>query len=215
MRVEGQELNTTTERVEVYNNAIEEAISQYCIDHNLDKKDLYTMDQSRWNSVLMYIYQYAFKPVDTDKRQYNENSNINYSDTVLLQSVCNIYINLCYEYSKEISILGFSKLTGINPDTIYTWGKEDGLSRGTSEIYKNLNREREESLSVRLVSGKGNPVGILGILNRHYGWNMGQPRGQEQRQTAPSIPDMARKYGIDQADQRQIPKFPEIKETDN
>ena len=215
MRVDGQELNTTTERVEVYNNAIEEAISQYCIDHNLDKKDLYTMDQSRWNSVLMYIYQYAFKPVDTDKRQYNENSNINYSDTVLLQSVCNIYINLCYEYSKEISILGFSKLTGINPDTIYTWGKEDGLSRGTSEIYKNLNREREESLSVRLVSGKGNPVGILGILNRHYGWNMGQPRGQEQRQTAPSIPDMARKYGIDQADQRQIPKFPEIKETDN
>lgn len=215
MRVEGQELSTTTERVEVYNNAIEEAISQYCIDHNLDKKDLYTMDQSRWNSVLMYIYQYAFKPVDTDKRQYNENSNINYSDTELLQSVCNIYINLCYEYSKEISILGFSKLTGINPDTIYTWGKEDGLSRGTSEIYKNLNREREESLSVRLVSGKGNPVGILGILNRHYGWNMGQPRGQEQRHTAPSIPDMARKYGIDQSDQRQIPKFPEIKETDN
>ena len=215
MRVEGQELNTTAERVEVYNNAIEEAISQYCIDHNLDKKDLYTMDQSRWNSVLMYIYQYAFKPVDTDKRQYNENSNINYSDVDLLRSICNIYINLCYEYSKEISILGFSKLTGINPDTIYTWGKEDGLSRGTSDIYKNLNREREESLSVRLVSGKGNPVGILGILNRHYGWNMGQPRGQEQRQTAPSIPDMARKYGIDQADQRQIPKFPEIKETDN
>ena len=215
MRVEGQELNTTAERVEVYNNAIEEAISQYCIDHNLDKKDLYTMDQSRWNSVLMYIYQYAFKPVDTDKRQYNENSNINYSDVDLLRSVCNIYINLCYEYSKEISILGFSKLTGINPDTIYTWGKEDGLSRGTSDIYKNLNREREESLSVRLVSGKGNPVGILGILNRHYGWNMGQPRGQEQRQTVPSIPDMARKYGIDQADQRQIPKFPEIKETDN
>ena len=215
MRVEGQELNTTAEKVEVYNNAIEEAISQYCIDHNLDKKDLYTMDQSRWNSVLMYIYQYAFKPVDTDKRQYNENSNINYSDVDLLRSICNIYINLCYEYSKEISILGFSKLTGINPDTIYTWGKEDGLSRGTSDIYKNLNREREESLSVRLVSGKGNPVGILGILNRHYGWNMGQPRGQEQRQTAPSIPDMARKYGIDQADQRQIPKFPEIKETDN
>lgn len=215
MRVEGQELNTTAERVEVYNNAIEEAISQYCKDHNLDEKDLYTMDQSRWNSVLMYIYQYAFKPVDTDKRQYNENSNINYSDVDLLRSICNIYINLCYEYSKEISILGFSKLTGINPDTIYTWGKEDGLSRGTSDIYKNLNREREESLSVRLVSGKGNPVGILGILNRHYGWNMGQPRGQEQRQTAPSIPDMARKYGIDQADQRQIPKFPEIKETDN
>lgn len=208
-QAEVQAMGTTEEKTEVYNNAIEEAISQYCIDHNLDKKDLYTMDQSRWNSVLMYIYQYAFKPVDTDKRQYNEHSNINYSDVELLQSICNIYINLCYEYSKEISILGFSKLTGINPDTIYTWGKDAGLSRGTSEIYKNLNREREESLSVRLVSGKGNPVGILGILNRHYGWNMGQPRGQDSRQKAPDLPGMERKYLAQQPDQieeREPPK---------
>lgn len=204
-QTEAQTMGATEERIEVYNNAIEEAISQYCIDHNLDKKDLYTMDQSRWNSVLMYIYQYAFKPIDTDKRRYNENSNINYSDIELLKSVCNIYINLCYEYSKEISILGFSKLTGINPDTIYTWGKEDGLSRGTSDIYKNLSREREESLSVRLVSGKGNPVGILGILNRHYGWNMGQPRGQDSRQKAPDLPGMERKY-LGSSEKPAIPK---------
>lgn len=207
-QAEAQTMGTTEEKTEVYNNAIEEAISQYCIDHNLEQKDLYTMDQSRWNSVLMYIYQYAFKPVDTDKRQYNEHSNINYSDIDLLKSVCNIYINLCYEYSKEISILGFSKLTGINPDTIYTWGKDEGLSRGTSDIYKNLNREREESLSVRLVSGKGNPVGILGILNRHYGWNMGQPRGQDSRQKAPDLPGLERKYLEQQRDQGQKPELP-------
>lgn len=207
-QTEAQAMGTTEEKTEVYNNAIEEAISQYCIDHNLDQKDLYAMDQSRWNSVLMYIYQYAFKPVNTDKRQYNENSNINYSDIDLLKSVCNIYINLCYEYSKEISILGFSKLTGINPDTIYTWGKDEGLSRGTSDIYKNLNREREESLSVRLVSGKGNPVGILGILNRHYGWNMGQPRGQDSRQKAPDLPGLERKYLEQPADQGQKPELP-------
>ena len=207
-KVEAQEMGTTEEKTEVYNNAIEEAIAQYCMDHSLEQKDLYAMDQSRWNSVLMYIYQYAFKPVNTDKRQYNEHSNINYSDIDLLKSVCNIYINLCYEYSKEISILGFSKLTGINPDTIYTWGKEDGLSRGTSEIYKNLNREREESLSVRLVSGRGNPVGILGILNRHYGWNMGQPRGQDSRQKAPDLPGLERKYLEQQTDQGQKPELP-------
>ena len=207
-QTEAQTMGTTEEKTEVYNNAIEEAISQYCINHNLEQKDLYAMDQSRWNSVLMYIYQYAFKPVNTDKRQYNEHSNINYSDIDLLKSVCNIYINLCYEYSKEISILGFSKLTGINPDTIYTWGKDEGLSRGTSEIYKNLNREREESLSVRLVSGRGNPVGILGILNRHYGWNMGQPRGQDSRQKAPDLPGLERKYLEQQTDQGQKPELP-------
>ena len=85
--------------------------------------------------------------------------------------------------------------TGINPDTIYTWGNEEGnVSRGTSEIYRKLNREREESLSARLFSNKGNPVGILGILNRHYGWNMGQPRGAEQKQKTPDLPGMERKY---------------------
>ena len=209
-RAEGQEINTTEQKVEVYNNRIEESIANYCIDHNLKEKDLYTMDQSRWNSVLLYVYKQVFKPCNTDTaRRYNENSNIDYSDIELLKSICNIYIDLCYEYSKEVSILGFSKLTGINPDTIYTWGKDGGTERGTSEIYKNLNREREESLSVRLVSGKGNPVGILGILNRHYGWNMGQPRGQDARQKAPDVPQIAERYGVEIAEKDQIAQLPD------
>lgn len=209
-RAEGQEVNTTEQKVEVYNNRIEESIANYCIDHSLKEKDLYTIDQSRWNSVLLYVYKQVFKPCNTDTvRRYNENSNIDYSDIELLKSICNIYIDLCYEYSKEVSILGFSKLTGINPDTIYTWGKDGGTERGTSDIYKNLNREREESLSVRLVSGKGNPVGILGILNRHYGWNMGQPRGQEARQKAPDIPQIAERYGVGIAEKDQIAQLPD------
>lgn len=185
----------TMDSVEVYENNIAEAISQYCIDHKIKPADLYTIDQSRWNSVLMYIYKYTFKPLNTDKKRYNENSNIDYGNIDLLNNICDVYISLCFEYSKEVSILGFSKLTGINPDTIYTWGNEEGnVSRGTSEIYRKLNREREESLSARLFSNKGNPVGILGILNRHYGWNMGQPRGQDSKQKAPDLPGIERKY---------------------
>lgn len=204
-RVEAEEVNTTEQKIEVYNNRIEESIANYCIDHELKQKDLYTIDQSRWNSVLLYVYRQVFMPCRTDTvRRYNEHSNIDYSDTELLNSVCNIYINLCYEYSKEVSIMGFSKLTGINVDTIYEWAKERSSARGSSEIAKRLNAEREESLSNKLASGKGNPVGILGILNRHYGWNMGQPRGQEQRQKAPDVPHIADKYGVGD-EERQIP----------
>ena len=39
-------------------------------------------------------------------------------------------------------------------------------------MYKKLSQFREESLSNKLVTGKQNPVGILGVLNRHYQWNM-------------------------------------------
>lgn len=212
-----QTMDTTANKLEVYSDSIEESISNYCIDHNLKTEDLYKIDQSRWNSVLLYVYRQVFKPTpdNNPNYRYNGKSNIDYSDKELLNSICDIYINLCYEYSKEVSIMGFSKLTGISVDTIYEWLNEGTVERGSSEVAKKLNAEREESLSVRLVSGKGNPVGILGILNRHYGWNMGQPRGQEQRQTAPSIPDMARKYGVEQADRRQLPQFPEMKESDN
>lgn len=211
-RAEGQELNTTEQKVEVYNNRIEESIANYCIDHSLKEKDLYTIDQSRWNSVLLYVYKQVFKPnKEKDNRvyRYNEKSNIDYSIKELLDEICDIYINLCYEYSKEVSIMGFSKLTGIPKETIYEWCNNEGSARGSSDIAKRLSDEREESLSDKLASGKGNPVGILGILNRHYGWNMGQPRGQEARQKAPDIPQIAERYGVGIAEKDQIAQLPD------
>ena len=207
-----QEINTTDQKVEVYNNRIEESIANYCIDHNLDHEDLYKIDQSRWNSVLLYVYKQVFKPnKEKDNRvyRYNEKSNIDYSNKQLIDDICDIYINLCYEYSKEVSIMGFSKLTGISLDTIYEWLNGGDSARGSSEVVKRLSREREESLSDKLASGKGNPVGILGILNRHYGWNMGQPRGPEQRQKAPDVPGIAKKYGVDPDQNSMIEEKPD------
>ena len=210
--IEIQELNTTEQKVEVYANDIELYLDQYCIEHGIKNNDLYKIDQSRWNSVLLYIYKHVFKPTPNNNPnyRYNGKSNIDYSNKELLEYICDIYINMCYEYSKEVSIMGFSKLTGITVETLYEWLRNGGeVERGSSEVAKKLNAEREESLSVRLVSGKGNPVGILGILNRHYGWNMGQPRGQEQKQQAPNIPQMEQKYLQNHEDKPQLPQFPE------
>ena len=210
--VDAQELNTTEQKVEVYANDIELYLDQYCIEHGIKNNDLYKIDQSRWNSVLLYIYKHVFKPTPNNNPnyRYNGKSNIDYSNKELLDNVCDIYINLCYEYSKEVSIMGFSKLTGIHKDTLYTWLNDGDAGLGSSDLAQKLSEEREESLSVRLVSGKGNPVGILGILNRHYGWNMGQPRGQEQKQQAPNIPQMEQKYLQNQEDKPQLPQFPAL-----
>ena len=213
--VEGQEMNTTEEKTEVYTDSIQEAISSYCIDHDIDIQEIYKFDQQRWNSVLLYIYRYTFKPSKNDgvTRRYNEKSNIDYSDRELIDNICDIYISLCYEYSKEVSVMGFNKMTGISVDTLYQWLNSSETERGSSEVTKKLQAEREESLSNKLASGKGNPVGILGILNRHYGWNMGQPRGQNTAQKAPDLPGMAQKYleaGQEQQkgpEQKQLPKI--------
>ena len=180
--------------VEVCENAVSEYLQEYIDTHNIE--DMHREPQSRWNSALMYINKYYFKlhpEVLTTPGTVSNSYNLD-----AVNSVCDIYINLCYEYDKEISILGFSKLTGINQDTFYDWGNQSSRpSSSACEIYKKLSREREESLSNMLISGKRNPVGLLGALNRHYGWNMGQPRGAtgEQKQ---SIEQIQERYKVEQ-----------------
>ena len=88
-------------------------------------------------------------------------------------------------YDKEVSIIGFSTMTGIDEGVIYDWGNgSTKLSTASIQIYKKLNEFREESLSNKLVTGKQNPVGVLGVLNRHYAWNMpGVSREQANKNT--------------------------------
>lgn len=162
-RVEAQELNTTEEKTEVYTDSIQESIANYCIDHDIEIKDIYTFDQQRWNSVLLYIYKQVFKPCKKDgvTRRYNEKSNIDYSNKELLENVCNIYISMCYEYSKEVSVLGFSKMTGITLDTLYQWLNNPEVERGSSEIVKNLQVEREESLPPKQEIAGSTPVSAI------------------------------------------------------
>jgi hypothetical protein len=164
----------TENGTEVYENGIYLYLDQYIEEHNVE--DMHKEPQSRWNAALLYINKNLFKLHPEILKSENRVSNT--YDINIINTICDIYIELCYEYDKEVSILGFCKLTGIVQDTIYQWGNETTrLGSSASEIYKKLSTEREESLSNMLISGKRNPVGLLGALNRHYGWNMGQPRG--------------------------------------
>ena len=164
----------TENGTEVYENGIYLYLDQYIEEHNIE--DMHKEPQSRWNAALLYINKNLFKLHPEILKSENRVSNT--YDINIINTICDIYIELCYEYDKEVSILGFCKLTGMVQDTIYQWGNETTrLGSSASEIYKKLSTEREESLSNMLISGKRNPVGLLGALNRHYGWNMGQPRG--------------------------------------
>ena len=74
-------------------------------------------------------------------------------------------------YEKEISVVGYCLLTGIKQDTIYDWAKgSTKLSQVSRDIPKKLFQFREESLSNKLVTGKRNPVGVIAVLNRQFGW---------------------------------------------
>ena len=164
--------------IEVFENDIAMYLSMFCEEQGID--DMKKESQSVWNGALRYIRRHVFNNKDVLKEPnniYNINnsiaSNYNMYNYELVNNICDIYIDLCFINDKEVSILGFSNLTGIDNETINVWGNNDSkLSTLSFGIYKKLSQFREESLSNKLVTGKQNPVGILGVLNRHYQWNM-------------------------------------------
>ena len=186
--------------IEVFENDIQLYLSMFCEENGIE--DMAKEPQSRWNSCLHYIYKHVFANgcLKQSNNIYNINNNIpsNYNsyDYDMVLKVLDIYIfDMCMRYDKDVRIIGFSTLTGIDESVIYDWGNgESGkLSSLSSKIYKKLSQFREESLSNKLVTGKQNPVGILGVLNRHYQWNMpGVSREQANKHalTAAELPKL-------------------------
>lgn len=165
------------EKIEVFENDITMYLHLFCEEQGID--DLKKESQSVWNGCMRFIRKHVFNDKKLKATELIKNdaiptgkSNYNAYDYGLVNGICDIYIDLCCCYDKEISQMGFHNLTGIHLDTLNQWRNEQvTLSPITTEIWKKLNCFREESLSNKLTSGK-NPVGTLAILNHHYQWNM-------------------------------------------
>lgn len=183
---------------EVFENDIQMYLTMFCEDKGIE--DIKAESQSVWNGALRYIRKHVFGCPDILKSKdniniYNNNipSNFNAYNYEIVNSVCDIYIDLCFVNDKEVSIIGFSNLTGIDAETIRLWGNEDRLSSTSFAVYKKLFDFREESLSNKLVTGRQNPVGVLGVLNRHYAWNMPgvrEDKGSKKVLTAAELPKL-------------------------
>ena len=194
--------------IEVFENDIQMYLTMFCEENGIE--DMKKESQSVWNAALMYIKRHVFNnnsvlKSSTPLSGYNNNnynnqysnlnnSNCNSYNIDIVNSICDYYIYLCMMYDKEVSVIGFCNLTGISQDCIYAWANNTReLSTSGNEVYKKLNQFREESLSNKLVTGKQNPVGILGVLNRHYQWNMpGVSREQSNKHalTASELPKL-------------------------
>lgn len=187
------------QKVEVFENDVDLYLKLFCEEQNIE--DLKAESQSVWNAALMYVKRHVFSTSDILKSSNNiinnnsiMDSNYNQYNYDLVDSVCDYYIYLCMRYDKEVSAIGFSLLTGIGRYTIATW--RDGrnkLSTKSLDIAKKIYDYREESLSNKLVTGKQNPVGVLGVLNRHYAWNLpgvSKERTSERALTAAELPKL-------------------------
>lgn len=202
--------NNNINNVDIYENDIDLYLHEFMEVNNIP--DLRAASQSVWNACLIYICRYVFKGTDKLKSKrlnaqegFTGLSNFNAYNYETISRLCDYYIYLCTLYDKEISIIGFSNLTGINQDTFHDWGNGSVKSSTTSrEIYKKLNRFREESLSNKLATGNKNPVGILAILNRHYQWNLpgvSREQGTQRALTADQLPKLGQTSPVALPDQ--------------
>ena len=179
-----------SDQIEIYENDLLFYLNEFCEVNAIE--DIKKESQSVWNSALYYIQKKLFDSnYFKSKDNYNTNnkvfkeSNYNSYNFELVMYVLDIYIyDMCMKYDKEVSILGFSSLTGIPDSTIYDWGKNT-LSSTASEILEKLRKYQEESLSNKLVTGAKNPVGVIAILNRRYGW--ASPYTSDSRQQARAL----------------------------
>lgn len=191
---------------EVYENEIEFYLKEYININNIE--NMKTESQNVWNQALLYIYRHVFKN-NKDKLLTPDRISNSYNIDLIL-AICDIYIYLCYGYDKEISIKGFSHLTGITRETIDSWGNKDTrASTKASDIYKKLNEENEESLSGLLISGKRPPVAILGALNKRHSWNIPQPMEEGQMQKRISTDEILILRQIRQRDPESEPQKPD------
>lgn len=135
----------TEDGTEVYESSICEYLQQYIDERGIE--DMSKESQGKWNAALIYINKYVF--INNDELMSDINNSM--YDEYKVNKICDIYINLCYEYDKEISINGFSFLTGIHRDTIYSWGKEETRSN----IYYDLDGNRIGNIQMWRINHPG------------------------------------------------------------
>lgn len=197
--------------VEIYDNEIMAQLNIFCEENGIE--DMKKESQAVWNSALYFIYKNVFKGgVLKSAVNYNLNSNkipsnCNSYDYDKCMDVLNIYIyDLCMRYDKEVSVIGYTTLTGIPDSIIYNWRDGNKLSSVASDIYKKLAKYREESLSDKLVTGNKNPVGVIAVLNRQFGWASpytADSNRQKQVQTADQLPDLTAQKPLELTDNLQ------------
>lgn len=202
-----ERVQETEQAVEVFENDIDLYLKLFCEEQSIE--DLKAESQSVWNAALMYVKRHVFadpsilklsKPLEGYNNNYYNNQysnlnncNCNAYDIDKVNSVCDYYIYICNLYNKGVTISGFSKLTGIGESTIHEWADDNKkLSKSSLEVYKKLSREYENSAESKLWGNK-NPVAVMAILNKRFGWNLpgvSKERTNERALTASELPKL-------------------------
>lgn len=197
----------TFETVEDMLPAVKDLIVNYCIDNEVDEKNIHP---TLWNDILDEIKIHIVKPnnrlLKTDTNRYNQ-----YDKDKVYILYNYIYKKICNKYIQEISLQGFINMSGIEKQSFYNW--VEGPSSKSLDLHEKIMQDNEQSLTSLMIGDKGIPTKYLAKLNRYHGWNMpGVTRETSKRQSlgAAELP----KLGIHNAENTVLPSDCTIVDSD-
>lgn len=195
--------------MEIYETKIHEYADEYI--NTLCDPESINNNPSLFTGMIKYIYKKLFKPNRNDKVLYNSNSVLDTGDIELLDSIWNIYTELCYRYNKRPTLLNFSLLVGIGNDVFNSWIRgeyragENGASSPHCQTAKKWKAECESSL----VDGatERNSVGCIFALKANYGYTETPQRIEITGANAPVLSQEDIRQIADQAQKESLPEL--------
>lgn len=113
-----------TDSIAVYDDDIELYLAEYCDTRGIDNP--YDITPSQWSRALGYICDHVFKPDRSILRPPGMHGGAYDLNAVL--ALVDRYIDLCQDHNQRVSIMGFSRFSGISCSTLQDWGS--GRDRG-------------------------------------------------------------------------------------
>lgn len=199
--------------IEIHDNQIESLFLEYFRDRGIDLQHD-TIKQTKFNAAWKYIYNRLFKPDINTVRYNNKNSKIDYSNIEELNNICDIYIDLCFEYNIIPCQYGFYRLTGITRDTLNKWdngesrsGRDEGASLTHSDIVKKIKAAYQEFYKDNLTDA---PVGQITIANNDTDLGLMYSKGQQPLLVNVNAPALSQEDIRQIADQARKESLPEL-----
>lgn len=177
--------------VDIYQDDIDMYLSEYCQTRGIENE--FDITPSQWSRALGYICDHVFRPDRSMLRPPGMHGGA--YDLAAVSALCDRYIDLCQDHNQRISIMGFSRFSGIGYSTIQDWGSGrdrgyiyyslDGKvlyggdiqkallsgeyvkkpTSGFKSIYQKLVRSEGQSLQDLLQDRKRPPMTVLPLLN--------------------------------------------------
>lgn len=156
-------INIETIKDDIYNSLnahlYELGFNDFGVDDSNPRKPRY-ITHNHINYILRQIYNDLFKP---DKALFNNQvSIIDYNNINQLETIANIFIDICTRFNKSLGLISFGYLTGIDTATLFNWLNNEPPNPQRLEVLKNI-QENHKNIHIGLLNESG--VGQLATAN--------------------------------------------------